>query len=61
VAPHRHDELARVVVQQQHGALHRAEPAARLAEAVVELAAGLGRAVERAKQPDDDVERIRAL
>ena len=32
--PDRHDELARVVVEQQARALHRGEPAQRLAEAV---------------------------
>jgi hypothetical protein len=61
VAAHDHHELARVVVEQEACALHRAEPAARLAQPVVELAARLSRAVERAQQLDDHVERVRAL
>jgi hypothetical protein len=60
VAADDHDELARVVVEQQPGAVHPAEPAAGLAELVVERGAGLGGAVERAEQVDDHVERVRA-
>ena len=60
VAPHHDHELARVVVEQQARAVHRAEPAAGLAEAVVELAARLRGPVERTEEPDDHVERIRA-
>jgi hypothetical protein len=60
VAAHDHHELARVVVEQQPGAVHRAQPAAGLAEPVVELAPRLGRAVERSQELDDHVERVRA-
>ena len=63
VAAHRHDELTGVVVEQQPGALHRRHAAARLAEAVVELAPR-GHAllsVERAEQLHDHVECVRAL
>jgi hypothetical protein len=61
VAPHRHNELARVVVEQQPRALHSGHAAARLAEAVVEVAAGgTVRAVHGAEQLDDHVERVGA-
>ena len=43
VAAHRHDQLPSLVVEQQPGALHRADAAERLAEPVVEAGpAGTG-------------------
>ena len=60
MAAHDDDELPGVVVEQEEGALHRAEPAARLAQPVVEVAPRLGRAVERAQELDDHVERVGA-
>ena len=57
----RHHELARLVVEQQAGALHARHVAQRHAEPVVEAgAAGAGVAVELAQQLDDHVERVRA-
>ena len=63
VAAHRHDKLAGVVVEQQAGALHRRHAAARLAEAVVELAPGGDTLlpIQGAEQLHDHVECVRAL
>ena len=47
----------RGVVEQQPGALHRRQPAERLADVVVELA-GLGRGVELGDQAGEDLDRL---
>ena len=61
VAPDRHHELARVVVEQQARTLHAGEVAQGGAKTVVETgAAGPGVAVELAKELDDHVERVGA-